>query len=73
MRINSCLLRKSHLANWLYGSILCANHGSVHFTSLLHGLAARNVGFEAILLVHSLEELESIKGHSGSRKFYVLS
>jgi hypothetical protein len=36
-------------------------------------LAGRIVGFEAIPLVHSLEELVSIKEHSVSRKFYVLS
>ncbi len=72
MRINSYLLRKSHLAHCLYRSILCANHGLIHFSSLLHGLPGRNVGLEAVPVACSLEKLVSINGHSISMKFYVL-
>jgi len=57
----------------LYRSILCPNHGLIHFSSLLHGLAGRNVGLEAVPVACSLEKLVSIKGHSISMKFYVLS
>jgi hypothetical protein len=69
----SYLLRKSHLAHCLYRSILCANHGLIHFSSLLHGLAGRNVGLEAVPVACSLEKLVSIKGHSISMKLYGLS
>jgi hypothetical protein len=36
-------------------------------------LPGRDVGVEAVLVACSLEKLVSIKGHSISMKFYVLS